>query len=62
MEILLTRDAFRNAVFERDGHLCVICKEPAIDVHHIIERRLFSDGGYYIDNGVSLVNTYEKIM
>jgi len=50
----MTRDDFRNAVFERDGHLCVICKEPAIDAHHILERRLFQNGGYYLDNGASL--------
>lgn len=53
-KILLTRDSFRESVFERDGHKCVICGEPAKDAHHIIERRLFSDGGYYIDNGASL--------
>lgn len=51
---LLTRDDFRNAVFERDGHKCVLCSEPAQDAHHIIERRLFSDGGYYLDNGASV--------
>lgn len=51
---LMTRDKFREAVFKRDGHMCVICHQPAADAHHIIERRLFSDGGYYIDNGASL--------
>ena len=51
---ILNRDTFRNSVFERDNHLCVVCKEPAVDAHHIMERRLFSNGGYYIDNGVSL--------
>lgn len=52
--ILLNRDDFRNLVFQRDNHMCVICNKPAVDVHHIIERQLFNDGGYYIDNGVSL--------
>lgn len=51
---LLNRDEFRNGVFARDGHRCVICGEPAQDAHHIVERRLFSDGGYYLDNGASL--------
>jgi len=51
---IMTRDNFRESVFERDGHKCVICGEPAKDAHHIIERRLFKDGGYYIDNGASL--------
>jgi hypothetical protein len=51
---LLSRDNFRNSVFERDKYKCVVCSKPAVDAHHIIERRLFSDGGYYIDNGASL--------
>ncbi len=52
--MLLTRDEFRNAVFRRDGYTCVICGAPAQDAHHIIERRLWLDGGYYIANGASL--------
>lgn len=52
--MLLSRDNFRAAVFERDNNKCVICNNPAQDAHHIIERRLFDDGGYYINNGASL--------
>jgi hypothetical protein len=48
------REQFREAVFARDGYKCVICKAPAQDAHHIIERRLWPDGGYYLDNGASL--------
>lgn len=51
---LLTRDDFRKLVFQRDLYRCVICKITAVDAHHIIERRLFPDGGYYLDNGASL--------
>jgi predicted restriction endonuclease len=54
MEKLMTRDEFRNAVFERDNHRCVICNEQAVDAHHIMERRLWPDGGYYLNNGASL--------
>ena len=68
MEKLLTREQFRNAVFERDGHKCVNCGVTAddmdfpdggghptrLDAHHILERRLFSDGGYYLSNGATL--------
>jgi hypothetical protein len=54
MAKLLTRDDFRNGVFERDGHKCVFCDLPAQDAHHILERRLFSDGGYYLENGASV--------
>lgn len=51
---LLDRDTFRESVFQRDSHKCIICGEKAQDAHHIIERRLFPDGGYYLDNGASL--------
>lgn len=50
----LDRDEFRNLVFQRDGHKCVICKETAQDAHHIVERRLWNDGGYHLNNGASL--------
>ena len=58
---LLTRDQFREAVFARDGHKCVFCgaraedtPEGKLDAHHIIERRLWPDGGYYLDNGATV--------
>ena len=56
--MLLTRDAFREGVFARDGYKCVFCGEPAKDAHHIIERRLFASpeefGGYFLNNGASV--------
>jgi len=54
MDKLLSRDDFRNGVFARDKHKCLMCDSPARDAHHILERRLFPDGGYYLDNGASL--------
>ena len=51
---LLNRKDFKKAVFERDGGYCIVCKKPAVDAHHIIERRLWENGGYFLDNGVSL--------
>jgi len=51
---LLTRDQFREGVFSRDGHKCVFCDQPAKDAHHILERRLWPDGGYYMANGASV--------
>ncbi len=50
----LTRDDFRNGIFARDDHKCVICRSTGQDAHHIIERRLWPDGGYYLDNGATL--------
>jgi hypothetical protein len=52
--ILLTRDQFREAIFARDGDRCVICRAPGQDAHHIVERRLWPDGGYYLENGATL--------
>jgi hypothetical protein len=58
---LLTRDQFREGVFARDGHKCVFCGKKAedtpegkLDAHHIVERRLWSDGGYYLENGATV--------
>ncbi len=58
---LLSRDDFRAAVFHRDDNRCVICQAKVsdsegirLDAHHIIERRLFEDGGYYLANGATL--------
>ena len=34
--------------------MCVFCDQPAADEHHILERRLWPDGGYYLDNGASV--------
>lgn len=55
---LLTRDVFRTSVFARDGHKCVWCGAPAVDAHHIVERKLFTAphelSGYFADNGASV--------
>ena len=50
------RKSFRDAVFKRDKNKCKVCgaKELTIDAHHIINRELCKDGGYTIDNGITL--------
>lgn len=58
---LLSRDHFRDAVFTRDAHQCVFCPAPAVDAHHILERRLFDDGGYYVDNGASVCGKHHLL-
>ncbi len=50
----MTRDEFRESVFDRDENKCVWCRVPGQDAHHIMERRLFEDGGYYLNNGATL--------
>lgn len=54
MSKLLTRDEFREGVFARDNYKCVICGAEGQDAHHILERRLWKDGGYYLDNGATV--------
>lgn len=53
---LLSREEFRAQVLARHGGRCCVpdCPHPAEDAHHIIERRLWSDGGYYLANGAAL--------
>ena len=53
------REAFRNAVFERDKHVCRICGRPGeegkpLDAHHITDRNIMPNGGYVKENGISL--------
>lgn len=61
---LLTRDQFREGVFARDGHQCVFCEAPAVDAHHIIERKLWIHeselGGYFLDNGASVCEEHHR--
>lgn len=51
---LLGRERFKEEVFKRDRYRCIICGDPAVDAHHLIDRKCWPDGGYYLDNGVSL--------
>lgn len=51
---LLSREDFKEKVFERDKGCCLFCEKAAVDAHHILDRKLWSDGGYYLDNGASV--------
>lgn len=50
------RDDFRDAVYERDGHQCVMCgkRDCKLDAHHIIDRHEMPNGGYVLENGITL--------
>lgn len=61
MAKLLTRDEFREGVFLRDNYTCVFCDKPAVDAHHILERRLWEDGGYYLENGASVCEEHHLL-
>lgn len=56
------RSIFRNAVFKRDKYKCRTCPVRAtpetantiLDAHHIWPRHEMPNGGYVIENGISL--------
>lgn len=54
MEKLLSRDEFRERVLKRHDGRCCLCENPAVDAHHILERRLWPDGGYWLSNGANV--------
>lgn len=55
---LLLRAQFKEEVFARQKGICLFCNNPAKDAHHIIDRSLFPDGGYYLDNGVAVCDQH----
>ena len=61
---LLSRGEFRDGVFARDGYRCVFCHAPAVDAHHIIERKLWVEkdelGGYFMENGASVCEDHHR--
>lgn len=50
------RAKFREVVFKRDGNKCRVCKAASgkLDAHHITDRSEMPNGGYVLENGISL--------
>ena len=52
------RKMFREGVFERDQYTCAWCGMPNdgdnMDAHHITDRSKMPNGGYVLENGISL--------
>ena len=48
------RARFRKEVFDRDGGKCRKCGAPGVDAHHIHDRHDMPDGGYTLDNGITV--------
>lgn len=55
------RQTWRDAVFTRDKHACVICAEMGtvvagtpLQAHHITPRGLCPGGGYVVENGITV--------
>jgi hypothetical protein len=55
---LLTCEEFKKQVFARDKHRCVFCDNQPTNAHHILESRLFPDGGHYLNNGASVCDEH----
>lgn len=56
------RKQFRHDCKERDNHECIVpwCDNQPDEVHHILERALWSDGGYIQNNGASVCNKHHR--
>lgn len=56
------RQQFQETCIERENNECIIpwCTEAPDDVHHIVERELWSDGGYIPANGASVCNHHHQ--
>jgi predicted restriction endonuclease len=49
------RENFRSSVFKRDGFKCKFCNiNTDLDAHHIVDRHEMPNGGYVLENGISL--------
>ena len=56
------RSTFRKETFKRDGYRCVGCglkadpsnPEQLLNAHHITDRSEMPNGGYVVENGISL--------
>jgi hypothetical protein len=54
MDALLSREDFKVQVLAASAGKCVLCPAPAVDAHHIMDRKLFADGGYRLRNGAAV--------
>ena len=59
-EELLTREEFKKQVFAKTHGKCCYpgCGWDAVDAHHIMDRKLWSNGGYYLSNGAALCSPH----
>lgn len=55
----LIRQRFRDAVFARDHYHCAMCPSASkeLDAHHITDRSEMPNGGYVVENGITLCPT-----
>lgn len=56
------RQDFRDQVFERDDYKCRVCdaENCELDAHHIVDRNDMPNGGYVVENGITLCEECHK--
>lgn len=56
------REQFKREVFAQTNGKCCVpgCGADAVDAHHIMDRSLYSDGGYRIGNGAALCEKHHQ--
>lgn len=56
------RKEFRETCLDRDDEQCLVpwCINEATEVHHILERELWNNGGYIPNNGASVCNKHHR--
>lgn len=53
------RENFRNKVFDRDHNKCVFCDVTTnLDAHHITDRNEMPNGGYVLENGITVCSEH----
>lgn len=57
---LLSHEKFDKYVKLRSMGFCVFCESLAIGSYHVLDRKLFQDGGYYLGNGAALCNKHHR--
>lgn len=59
LSILLRPTNFQREVLSRDHHACVCCRSTDVVVAHLLNQQLWSDGGFYVENGVTVCREHE---
>lgn len=60
------RNLFKTACFKRDKYSCIMCGKKStpekidqeMDCHHITDRHDMPNGGYVLENGITLCKDY----
>lgn len=58
----LVRIKFAEAVFKRDNNKCKFCDcKENLDAHHITDRNELPNGGYVLENGITVCEIHHMM-